>query len=105
MMMKRFAICCLAVVGGVTVPVTNASTSASWAALDKASASACVKAAGFRKPSVAKSIHFSDAMGLDARIVSGIDPQAHMKNAHGRMLCLYSRKTGRAEVQELSMDR
>ena len=105
LIMKRFAICCLTVLGCVTVSVSHASTSGSWAALDKVSDSACVKASGFRKARVAASIHFSDAVGMDARIVSGIYPQAHMNNAHGRMLCLYSRKTGKTEVQELPMEK
>lgn len=37
---------------------------------------------------------------IDARLVTGTYPQAHMKGAKGTMLCLYNRKTRRAETQE-----
>jgi hypothetical protein len=79
-----------------------ASSDAAWAALDKASAKACLTASGFLKAKVAPSTHFSDAFGYDARMVSGTYPQKHMKGATGQMLCLYARKTKQVEVQELA---
>jgi len=79
-----------------------ASSDASWAALDKASAKACITATGFKNAKVSAPTRFSDTLGYDARIVTGTYPQAHMKNAPGKMLCLYARKSKSAEVQELA---
>ena len=45
-------------------------------------------------------IHFSDGFGMDARLVNGRYPQVHMHGAHGTMLCLYDRRTRKAEVQD-----
>ena len=42
-----------------------------------------------------------DDLAVDARIVSGVYPQDFMNGALGRMLCLYTRKSERAEVQEI----
>jgi heat shock protein HslJ len=35
-------------------------------------------------------------------MVSGVWPQAHMKGAQANMLCLYNRRTGRAETKEVT---
>jgi hypothetical protein len=83
-------------------PIAHASSSDAWAELDKVSAAACVAASGFKDATVAPSVHFSDDIGFDVRVVSGIYPQAHMKGASGKMLCLYGRATKRVEVQELA---
>jgi hypothetical protein len=79
-----------------------ASSTDAWEALDKASAKACIAASGFREASVLPSVHFSDVTAYDARVVSGVYPQAHMKGASGKMLCLYNRKTRQVEVQEIA---
>ena len=79
-----------------------ASSDAAWAALDKASAKACIAASGFKDAKVSAPTRFSDTVGYDARIVTGTYPQAHMKGAAGKMLCLYARKSKTAEVQELA---
>ena len=79
-----------------------ASSDEAWAALDKASAKACIAASGFLKAKVSAATHFSDELGYDARMVSGTYPQKHMKGATGHMLCLYARKTKQVEVQELA---
>ncbi len=78
-----------------------ASSSDAWAALDKASAKACISASGFLKAKTSLSIHYSDGVGFDARVVSGVYPQKHMKGASGKMLCLYGRKSKRVEVQDM----
>ena len=77
-----------------------ASSDDAWAALDKASAKACIAASGFLKAKVSAPTRFSDAVGYDARFVSGTYPQKHMKGAKGQMLCLYARKAKTVEVQE-----
>lgn len=81
---------------------TQAATPAAYAALDKRSASACMRASGLREARVAAATRFSDTYLMDARVVTGIWPQAHMKGAPATMLCLYNRKTRRAETQEMS---
>lgn len=84
-----------------TLVAAHASTPEEWRKLDEASAKACIAASGFRDAKAEPSLHFSDEMAVDARVVSGAYPQDFMNGATGKMLCLYSRKTERAEVQEI----
>jgi Na+-transporting NADH:ubiquinone oxidoreductase subunit NqrB len=79
-----------------------ASSDAAWAALDRASAKACLHATGFLNATVSPPTRFSDGIGYDVRIVSGTYPQKHMKGTRGQMLCLFQRRTGNVEVQELA---
>jgi hypothetical protein len=92
-------LCLAGFVGG---HAARASSPDAWTQLDKASAKACIAASGFRKASVLPSMHFSDVIAYDARVVSGVYPQAHMKGASGKMLCLYNRRTKQVEVQEIT---
>ena len=79
----------------------QAATPESYAALEAKVSAACSKASGFDKALVSpRTIRFSDQAGVDARLVTGIYPQPHMKRAQGLMLCLYDRKSGRVEVQD-----
>jgi hypothetical protein len=77
-----------------------ASTDAAWAASNKAGRAACIAAANFARPSVSAPLNFSDQIGRDAMLVRGMYKQRFMKNAWGTMLCLYDRRTHRAEVAE-----
>ncbi len=79
----------------------HASTSAAYAALDRASAAACMRASGLRGAKVGAAVRFSDRVLIDARIVSGTYTQPHMKGAKATMLCAYNRRSKRAETQEL----
>lgn len=79
---------------------SQASTPAAYAALDRQSSAACIKASGLRDARVGEAVRFSDSFLMDARTVSGVWPQAHMKGAKANMLCLYNRRTRRAETQE-----
>lgn len=78
----------------------GASTDAAWAASAKAGRAACIVAANLARPSVSAPIGFSDQVGRDAMLVRGMYKQRFMKNAWGTMLCLYDRRTHRAEVSE-----
>ena len=78
----------------------SASTGAAWAASSKAGRAACIAAANFARPSVSAPLSFSDQVGRDAILVRGMYKQRFMKNAWGTMLCLYDRRTHRAEVAE-----
>lgn len=77
-----------------------ASSPAAWAASNKAGQAACIAAANFARPSVSPPLNFSDQIGRDAMLVRGMYKQRFMKNAWGTMLCLYDRRTHRAEVAE-----
>lgn len=79
-----------------------AATPQSYAKLDKASEAACIKAADLTGAGVGPVSRYSDRVMIDARVVTGQWPQAHMKGARARLLCLYNRKTKRTEVQEIS---
>jgi heat shock protein HslJ len=79
-----------------------ASTPGSYAVLDRQTTAACAKASGLPDASVGPVVRFSDRFAMDARTVTGTYPQPHMKGAKGTMLCLYDRRTRRAEVQEMA---
>lgn len=81
-----------------------AATPQSYAALDRASAAACARAAGLGSAKVGPPARFSDRMGVDARLVAGRWRQPHMNGAPAKLLCLYDRRTRRVEVQELADD-
>jgi heat shock protein HslJ len=77
-----------------------ASTPASFRALDRASAAACIRASGLADAEVGPPIRFSDRMLMDARSVTGRARQPHMTGARLTMLCLYNRRTRVAEAVE-----
>jgi hypothetical protein len=77
-----------------------ASTDAAWAASNRAGAAACIAAANLARASVSAPLNFSDQVGRDAFLVRGTYKQRFMKGAKGTMLCLYDRRTHRAEVAE-----
>jgi hypothetical protein len=76
----------------------HASTDAAWAASTKAGRAACIAAANLARPTVSAPLNFSDQVGRDAMLVRGRYKQRFMKNAPGTMLCLYDRRTHRAET-------
>lgn len=78
----------------------SASTPAAWAAGNAAARTACLRAAGLRLATVSAPLVFSDTAGKTALLVTGRYPQSFMKNARGTMLCLYDRRTRRAEASE-----
>ena len=77
-----------------------ASSPAAWAENNKAGRAACLKAAGLQRASASPVVGFSDVIGRDAMLVRGTYPQRHMKGAKGTMLCLYERRTKKAEAME-----
>lgn len=94
-------------IGGALLAVTlsppaSSATPDKWMAVDKASEAACAKAANLTGATAGPPIRYSDRTGIDARVVTGVWPQPHMKGARAKMLCLYNRKTKRVEVQELA---
>ena len=94
-MMKKLIILAA---GMVAAPVLAASPAA-YEELDKTSSLACLNASGFRDAAFAPApLRFSDKMGVDARLITGTYPQAHMKGRQGMVLCLYHRASKQAEV-------
>ena len=82
------------------VPATG-STPDAWAALEAKSAAACIKASGLARSRVLPTtVRFSDALGIDARLVTGTYRQPQMKGARGLMLCAYDRRSGRVETSD-----
>ncbi len=77
-----------------------ASTSQAWAEVDAQSMSACAHASGLHESKVGAPIQFSDTIGIDVRVVTGIAPQPHMNGASMTMVCAFDRRTGKAEVVE-----
>jgi hypothetical protein len=77
-----------------------ASSPDAWQALDRKSAKACISESGLYRVRVGPATRFSDRVMIDARTVAGRYPQSHMNGALAKMLCLYNRKSHRAEVQE-----
>ena len=74
-----------------------ASTPQSWAQMNQRANRACVAMSGLSQPELlAQRISFSDAFGMELRMIRGKDERGRTQ----RKLCLYSRKTGRTEVQD-----
>ena len=94
----KFLIASIALIA--TAGPALASTDAAWAASNRAGRAACIAAANLVRPSVSAPLNFSDQVGRDAMLVRGMYKQRFMKNAWGTMLCLYDRRTHRAEVAE-----
>lgn len=82
-------------------PSAQASTPAADAAVERASAAACIRESGLREARVGPVTRFSDRMLIDIRTVTGRWPQPHMNNVEATMLCAYHRRTRRAEAVEL----
>ncbi|MDO6412991.1 hypothetical protein Q4F19_01215 [Sphingomonas sp. BIUV-7] len=77
-----------------------ASTPAAWSAMHIAARRACIAAAGLRAPSVSNVLDFSDTSAKTALLVRGTYTQRFMKGASGTFLCLYDRRTKKAEAME-----
>lgn len=98
---RNAALAALALVVVAAIPAARASSPAAWAQLEKDTAAACAKASDLKDPVVhPATVRFDDAVGIDARWVTGAWKPAHMKGAKTSMLCLYDRKTKRAVAQE-----
>ena len=81
-----------------------ASTPQAWAALDIRSAAECSRVSGLIDPKVGAPVRFSDQIGFDVRVVTGVAPQSLMGGASVTMLCAFDRRTGKTEVVEAPAD-
>ena len=87
-----------------TCGASVASTPEAWAALDIRSAAECSRASGLLNPKVGAPVRFSDQIGFDVRVVTGIPSTPHMNGASMTMLCAFDRHTGKVEVVEAPAD-
>ena len=97
---------CVAVVAVLagTTDSSLASALQAWAETDAKSMSACAHASGLSESKVGAPIRFSDTIGLDVRVVTGVAPRSHMGDAAVTMLCAFDRRTGKTEVVEVPPD-
>ena len=72
--------------------------------MDAKSRSACTHASGLDESRVGAPIRFSDTIGIDVRVVTGIAPQSRVGDAAVTMLCAFDRRTGKTEVVEVPPD-
>ncbi len=77
-----------------------ASSTAAWSAGNTAARTACLRVAGLAAAHASGPILFSDVAGRTAFLVTGRYRQRFLKNQPGQMLCLYDRRTKRAEASE-----
>ena len=91
---------CVAVVAVLagTTDSSLASALQAWAETDAKSMSACAHASGLSESKVGAPIRFSDTIGLDVRVVTGVAPQSQGSGAVVTMLCAFDRRNGKAEV-------
>ena len=79
---RNAALAALALVVVAAIPAARASSPAAWAQLEKETAAACAKASDLKDPVVhPATVRFDDAVGIDARWVTGAWKPAHMKGA------------------------
>jgi len=93
----------VAVLAGAT-GLSLASTPQAWAEMDAKSRSACTHASGLDASRVGAPIRFSDTIGIDVRVVTGIAPQPQMNGTSVTMLCAFDRRAGKTEVVEAPAD-
>jgi hypothetical protein len=99
-MTKRLFICLM--LGLFMAAATGeASSPDEWEKHQKEVAATCAKASGLKNArTMGEAVQFGDDIGFDAVMIRGRYPQPHMKNAVGHALCLFDRKTRRAECSE-----
>ena len=73
-------------------------------ALDAGSEAACLRAAALDEARISAPTHFSDELGVEARIVDGRPAQAAAPDARIKLLCLFDRRSGRAETRPFDPD-
>lgn len=89
---------------GVLMAATTAQASSpdEWEKYHKEVSAKCMKACGLKAARVLGDIVLFDdeRVGLDAVLITGRYPQPQMNNAQGHALCLFNKKTRKAECSE-----
>jgi len=68
-------------------------------ALNRASETACLRAAALEDARIGPPTRFPDDMPIEARIVEGRSPQVEAAGEPRTLLCLYNRESGQAETR------
>jgi hypothetical protein len=92
--------CALLLVAGFTSVAggADASSPSAWAELYAKAGTACIKASNLASAAMrGQPVDFSDVVLL---VIDGRFPQPHMKNAQGRMYCLYNKISGATQIAE-----
>ena len=99
--MNRFTT--LALAAALAVPAF-ASAPDAWAEHEAAVIAACTAASGLNNVQVASElIQYDDSLGIDALLITGEYPQAHMAGQpSGLSLCVFNKATGAAAVSEIT---
>lgn len=84
----------------MTTTVVHASSDDAWAKLDLKVAETCAAASGLKHAHVSQIIAFDDSLGKVATLVSGVFPQKALKGAHGKMLCIFDKASGKTWIDE-----
>ena len=98
--MRALALPILAIVVSLLAGSASASSPAAWKASEAQARRTCLATSGLKMARATAGVLFSDDVGRTALLVTGRWPQAHMKGRMGTMLCLFDRRTGKAEVSE-----
>lgn len=84
--------------GAAPVPASVSSADA-WAAHEAEVVSKCAAASGLKDAKrVGDLIEYDDSVGLTAAMIAGSYPQPHMRNAPGRSLCLFDKRSRTAHA-------
>ena len=95
MILRLPAVAALALAG--LASAASASTSESWANLDRNVNRACIAMSGLARQQVlAQKISTSDDIGVEIRLLRGTDD----RNRFHRKICVRNRSTGRTEVHD-----
>ncbi|NHT75600.1 hypothetical protein C8J35_11026 [Rhizobium sp. PP-F2F-G38] len=96
--MMRLSLLTLAIL--MTATAVHASSDDAWAKLNLKIAETCAAASGLKHAHVSEIIQFDDTLGKVATLVSGVFPQKALKGAHGKMLCIFDKTSGKAWIDE-----
>jgi hypothetical protein len=77
-----------------------ASSTGAWAKLAADAKARCSAESHLARPSTSAPLVFSDDRGQVALLVTGAFSQKGLRGVQGSYLCLYDRRSRRAEVQE-----
>jgi len=88
----------------LTAGAAHASTPASWNELRVRSDKACI--AGAQELRNVRVVAYGDTFqSVTVSNLEGVYKPKHMKGARGKATCVFDKRTGRAEVQELQVRR
>lgn len=94
----RLILCTLAAVTAL-VGVAHASSPDAWADLRKRSDKACIAKSQLKAARITGYVDTFETVTVST--IEGTWPQKHMKGAKAKFACVFDKRTGKAEAQEL----